>query len=461
VTPDIDLSRLTVAEKDALILSLLPLIGRLEAALARIAELEARLAVLEKPPKTPDNSSLPPSKGQKSDQPPDGNKPPRRSRPGFGRTLEPNPDRIVDRLLDACPHCAAAWAAGPQTPQQVYDRIELPPIKPDVTRVRLFGGRCACCGERAVATAPAGLEPGSPFGKSIEAIAVYLHYAQAIGIERLRLVFGELFGLSISEGALCNILARAQAPLQAAASAISARVTTSDVVASDETSVRVMKKTCWEWVFVTAACVLHIIRPSRGAGVVRALFGQLRPRVWISDSLGSQRGHADIWQVCLAHLLRDVQYAIDCGDDGLCVAFKRLLLRAIAIGRRRHRLLDTTLAQYRADLDRRLDRVLALPRRGQAAEKLRRRIARDREHLFVFITDRDVPATNNVSERALRPSVIFRKVTNGFRSEWGAQTYAAFRSVVSTAKTNNRSVLADLRRVLSTASSSEAMAQPG
>jgi len=58
--------------------------------------------------------------------------------------------------------------------------------------------------------------------------------------------------------------------------------------------------------------------------------------------------------------------------------------------------------------------VLALPRRGEAAEKLRRRIARDRAHLFVFIPNRDVPATNNVSERALRPSVIFRKVTNGF-----------------------------------------------
>jgi transposase len=458
VTSDIDLSKLSGGEKDRLILSLLPLVSRLDAALARIAELEARLALLEKPAKTPDNSSLPPSKGQKSEQPTEGNRPPRKSRPGFGRTLEPNPDRIVDRLLDACPHCAAAWPAEPQTPQQVYDRIELPPIKPDVTRVRLFGGRCACCGERAVATAPAGLEPGSPFGKSIEAIAVYLHYAQAIGIERLRLVFGELFGLSISEGALCNILARAQAPLEAAASAISALVTTADVVASDETSLRVMKKTCWEWVFVTAACVLHIIRPSRGAGVVRALFGELRPRVWLSDSLGSQRGHADIWQVCLAHLLRDAQYAIDCGDAGFSVAFKRLLLRAIAIGRRRDRLLDTTLAQYRADLDRRLDRALALPRRGEAAEKLRRRIARDREHLFVFITDRDVHATNNVSERALRPSVIFRKVTNGFRSEWGAQTYAAFRSVVSTAKTNNRSILDDLRRVLATASSSQAVA---
>jgi transposase len=458
VAPEIDLSKLSNAEKDRLILSLLPLVGQLEAALKRIAQLEA---LLEKPRKTPDNSSLPPSKGQKPSPPSDGNKPPRKSRPGFGRTLEPNPDRIADQVLDACPHCAADWPAEAQTPQQVYDRIELPPVKPDVTRVRLFGGKCACCGERATAVAPVGLEPGSPFGRSIEAIAVYLHYAQAIGIERLRLVLGELFGLSISEGALCNILARAQAPLEAAAAAIAALVTTSDVVASDETSVRVMKRTQWEWVFVSAVCVLHIIRPSRGACVVRDLFGGWRPRVWISDGLRSQRGHAEQWQMCLAHLLRDAQYAIDCGDDGFSAAFKRLLLRAVAIGRRREALRDGTLAQYRADLDRRLDAVLSLPRRGEAAEKLRRRIARDREHLFVFVTDRAVPPTNNVSERALRPSVIFRKVTNGFRSEWGAQTYAAFRSVVSTAKLHKRSMLEELRHVLDTASAGEATAVAG
>ena len=59
-----------------------------------------------------------------------------------------------------------------------------------------------------------------------------------------------------------------------------------------------------------------------------------------------------------------------------------------------------------------------------------------------------MPYTNNVSERNLRPSVIFRKVTNGFRCEWGAETYAAFRSVVSTAKANRASVLGVLRFVL-------------
>ncbi len=216
MVPGIDLRKLIAAEKDALILSLLPLAGRLEAALARIAELEARLARFERPGKTPDNSSLPPSKGHKPDRP-GGGKPPRRSRPDFGRALEVNPDRVVDAMLDACPHCAVAFPAGQQTPQQVYDRIELPPVRPDVTRVRLFGGR-------ATAVAPCGLQPGSPFGQSVTALVVYLHYAQAIGLERLAALMGDLFGLAISEGAISNMLARAREPLLAAAATCRASI---------------------------------------------------------------------------------------------------------------------------------------------------------------------------------------------------------------------------------------------
>jgi hypothetical protein len=118
--------------------------------------------------------------------------------------------------------------------------------------------------------------------------------------------------------------------------------------------------------------------------------------------------------------------------------------------RRRDTLKDTTLKQYHADLDRRLDRIMAAVPIGEPGRKLRKRIAANRSHLFVFVTNRGVPYTNNVSERNLRPSVIFRKVTNGFRCEWGAETYAAFRSVVSTAKANHASVLAVLQFVLAT-----------
>jgi transposase len=240
VTPPRDLSKLSHADKDRLILAL---IGQLAAAQETIAALEARIAALAarleeltRPPKTPDNSSKPPSQGQKQDRPaPGADRPPRKSRPGVGRTLHPHPDRVVEARLAACPKCQAAFPDAAQTPQQVYERIELPPIKPDVTQVRLFGGRCACCGERATAPAPAGLEPGSPFGQSIAALVVYLHYAHAIGMERLATLMDEIFSLSISEGAISNMLARAREPLLAAAATIRATVLASPVVCSDET----------------------------------------------------------------------------------------------------------------------------------------------------------------------------------------------------------------------------------
>jgi len=224
--------------------------------------------------------------------------------------LHPNPDRVIEAWLAACPQCAAAFPDACQTPQQVYERIELPPVKPDVTQVRLFGGRCACCGHRATAAAPAGLEQGSPFGASVAAMVVYLHYAQAISLERLVTLMDELFSLSISEGAVSNILARARAPLQAATAAVEAVVVTSPVVCSDETSARVMGRTWWEWVFVSTLAVLHVIQPSRSKALVTALFGAIRPAVWVSDMLGSQRGHGGQWQVCLAHLLRTPSTAV-------------------------------------------------------------------------------------------------------------------------------------------------------
>jgi transposase len=457
VTPP-DLTRLSHEEKDTLILALF---AQLAAAHEKIAALEARLDELTQPPKTPDNSSKPPSQGQKQNQPDDKIRPPRQSRPGVGRALHPNPDREVDRKLSACPTCAAMFPEASQTPQRVYDRIELPPVRPDVTRVRLFGGRCACCGARATAEAPAGLEPGSPFGQSIAAMVVYLHYAHAIGMERLAMLMDELFGLSISEGAISNILARSREPLLAATAAIEQVVLASPVVCSDETSVRVKGKNWWEWVFVTTIAVLHIIKPSRGKAVVRALLGDTRPEVWVSDMLGSQKGHAVEWQVCLAHLIRDAKYAIEDGDAAFSAPFRRLLLRAMAIGKRRDALKDATLKQYLYDLDRRLDRIIGAVPIGEAGRKLHKRMLANRTHLFVFMTRRDVPYTNNVSERHLRSSVIFRKVTNGFRCEWGAETYAAFRSVVSTAKANGASVLETVRFVLSATQARKAPAGVG
>ena len=112
---------------------------------------------------------------------------------------------------------------------------------------------------------------------------------------------------------------------------------------------------------------------------------------------------------CLAHLIRDAQYAIDHGDTIFAPQFKAFLKDACAVGHRRPDLADSTIATHRRRLDRELDRLLDLKPTDVEGSHLRATIAvTARDKLLVFLTRRDVEATNNESERALGPSVIFR-----------------------------------------------------
>ena len=243
-------------------------------------------------------------------------------------------------------------------------------MRPVVTRVHRHRGVCPCCRRGFGAPAPDGLAPGSPFGPGLVALILHLHVTQAIGFERLAQLLDEVFGVTISEGAIANLLARAEAPLTVAATTIAQEVRNAKAVASDETSARVGGKTWWQWVLLSSTAVYHVIAAHRSAAVVSDFLGGAIPEVWVADRYAAQAGHGAQRQVCLAHLLRDAQFAIDAGDAIFAAGFRKLLLRSIAIGQRRADLKDTTLAQYRADLDRRLDRLLAVAPTVPAGRKL-------------------------------------------------------------------------------------------
>jgi len=171
--------------------------------------------------------------------------------------------------------------------------------------------------------------------------------------------------------------------------------------------------------------------------------------VWVSDRYGAQMGWAKTdHQVCLAHLIRDAQYAIDAGDIALAPGLQDLLQRACKIGRRRARLADATLQAYRSRLNAKLDALLHIIPTHASGEKLKAAIEACRHSLFVFLANRAVPPTNNGSEQALRPCVVFRKVTNCFRSEWAAHLYADIRSVIETARRRAIGILDAIRATL-------------
>lgn len=440
-----------------LVLSLLAKIDDLveqnKALLARIDEFQARVAELEgrsgKTPKTPANSSLPPSSGQKANvADASTTKRSRKGHPGVARELCANPDVTRDIHAERCA-CGAKLPAADQVLARAYDHVELPPIKPVTTRINLHRADCPCCGNTITAEPPADMPPGSPFGPGIVALVTYLHGCQMVGYARLAEMLEGLFGLKISEGAIANMLARAAEPFAECAQTIHETVRNSPVIASDETSARVKGKTHWQWTFVAATAVAHLIAPTRGKIVPTEFLDGARPRVWLSDRLLAQCNHAEAHQFCLAHLIRDAQYAIDAGDTVFAPAFKAFLQRACDIGRRRPDLADATIKAYARTLARELDRLLKLKTTNAEGRHLRDAIIVDAsDKLLVFLTRRDVEPTNNVSERALRPSVIFRKVTNGFRSDWGAKVYADLCSIVATGRLNGRSALAAIRAAL-------------
>ena len=428
MSPPPEFSSLSSADKDALIAALL---AQNEELRRRLSELEARLGL---PPKTPDNSSKPPSHGHKASGE-GSSKPKDKPHAGAHRPLHPNPTRKRDVMATHCQHCAADVSGVMQSGLQSYDRIEIPEIKPDVTRVTLHGGICPCCAKRFKASPPQGLEPGSPFGPNLRAFAIYLRASHAVSFERLAQLMSDLLGLSISEGALVNILSDSSKVFGEQFERIRTNLLASSILQSDETGMRVGKKTWWAWVFHHDKECCFVIQPSRGKDVVEAFLDGHRPDFWVSDRFGAQMGWATKeHQVCLAHLLRDVQYAIDAGDNCFAPSVARLLRNACAIGRRREQLADSTLRSYAAKLEDKLNALLRIAPHGNEGEKLQRMIKKWRQHLFVFVTNRNLPPTNNGSEQAIRPCVIFRKVTNCFRSEWGARLYADIRSVLETAR---------------------------
>jgi transposase len=433
------------------------LTGEVAALRAENAELRAKL---DTPPKTPDNSSVPPSKGQKASIWAK-NRPKRQPHAGAHRPLHPNPTRRRDVFAAACQHCGADVSQSPQFARQAYDRIEIPEIRPDVTRVTLHGGVCPCCAGRFKAEAPQGLEPGSPFGPNLRALVVYLRFTQGVGFERLSRLMRDLMGVDISEGALVNILKAARVRFTAASQAIRARLLSASAICSDETGLRVGKRSWWLWVFHHGDDAYFLTHPRRSKMAVEQFLGAFRPDAWVSDRFGAQKGWAKKHhQICLAHLLRDTQFVIDEGDEIFAPGLRHLIGRACRIGSRRHRLADASLKIYLARLEADLDQLLALTPTHAAGVKWRATIEKLRRHLFVFMTNRAVPPTNNESERALRPCVTFRKITNGFRSQWGAYQYADIRSVIESARRKSIAPLTAIRQALTAEPASREVKSP-
>ena len=411
----------------------------IEALQKEIEVLRLKIEKLQKkPPTNSKNSSQPPSQDQKPGRLV--NRPKRKHGPAQGhekheRRFVETPEQVVELKAQSCSCCQADLREQTAELVDVNQITELPPAKGEVIEVRQYGVTCQECGHVEILPPPEGLEMERSFGARLEATVTYYRQEQHMSYERTKASFQALHGVDISEGGIDQIMQRSgQKGIQAVIE-IKTNVQQSAVVNSDETGARVDGQKAWEWVFCTLAAILHVICPTRGTDEIEKVMDNHQPEVWGSDCLPAQlKAKAKLFQLCLAHQLRNLQAVVDLYPQAFWPRAMQALFRfAIHVYHQRDKL---TLNQYQAQLlriewlcNRLLDRSITQPE----IYKLQKRYRKHRQHLFVFLYRTDVAPTNNVSERALRPSVIHRKVTGGFRSQWGADAYAALASIIDTA----------------------------
>ena len=266
-----------------------------------------------KPSKTSANSSVPPSRDAKGNREakPAKKRGPKVGHEGTSRSRQ-EPDETVECRVTICGCCGEDLSQYPQHEAARRQVIDLPPIQPIVRDIVRYGCYCPSCETYQRAQTPAEHESNGMFGRNVEQLVLYLHYAHPLSYQRVQRILADQYNLSLGIGTLVNIVNRAQERLAGIAESIRQQIQQAEVIGSDETGTRVNGFNQWQWVFQTPDWVYFTIVDSRGSEVLQTVLENAIPRVWVSDLLSSQLCHsAEAYQVCLAHQVRDLQYVID------------------------------------------------------------------------------------------------------------------------------------------------------
>ena len=431
----------------------------------RIGELERRLGLnstnsakppssdgLKKPPRVPRVRSLREPSGKKSG----GQKGHR------GETLRPveKPDVIVNHHPETCAKCASKLPADTSAAYRSRQVVDIPKPKVVVTEHRAHGCQCPNCDTVTWASFPEDVKAPVQYGAQICAFVVYLLNYQLLPEDRLAQLLSDLFGLKMVPATIARMSAACAQRFRGFADVVRERVAAARVKHLDETGFRIGGRTQWLHIFSTALLTFYRVASKRGS-LLSGVTGIVVHDHWKPYYTMKGVLHA----LCNAHHLRELKALVDIEKEEWARKMQRLLRRAchaVNLARERGvRLKPPLIELFRRSYDRILKEGFAfheaqpsLVRAPAPGERKRRgrqrrrtghnlllRLSARKEDVLRFLTDPDVPFTNNQAEQDGRMMKVKQKISGGFRSEEGANTFITVRSVISTAKKQGWNVL--------------------
>lgn len=422
----------------------------------RIEELTEKLAKYESPEKNSGNSSTPPSKEKMRDEvlrrtkslrKPSGKKPGGQAgHQGSTLTKNETPTVIEDVASEFCTNCGAALEDCERVLDYVTQVVSLPQLSPVVKEIRHYITICKNCGERVQSHAKR--KAGSNaviYDDTVKALVVYLNVVLFLPYGRIAAFLKEVFGLDISQGSMVNWVNAAKTSAKPAIAAIEQYIRRSGVVGFDESGLYCNKRLDWAWIAQTAYFTLLFRASGRAAKELDSRFGDsLERMVAVTDRHSAYFALNFLdHQVCLAHLLRELQYLNELDKKQDWSARVEQLLQEAIHTRNEHpqQVID------KSPWIERLDALLTenVSHMNEAFAKLQKGLTKCRDYIFNFLENPAIPPDNNASERGIRKVKIKMKNSGTFRSDQGADAFLEILSIVETAKKHDKSLFNAIR----------------
>ena len=422
----------------------------------QIEELTARLSRYESPDKNSGNSSTPPSKERMKDEvvrrtrslrKPTGRKPGgQEGHQGSTLTRNEEPTMIEDVVPEFCTNCGASLDDCERVLDYVTQVISLPQLKPVVKEIRHYITICKNCGERVQSHEKR--KAGSnavTYDGTVKALIVYLNIVLFLPYGRISAVLREVFSLDISQGSMVNWVNAAKRGAEPAIKEIELRLKQSSVVGFDESGLYCNKRLDWTWIAQTAYFTWLFRTGGRASKELDSRFGDALERmVAVTDRHSAYIALNFLdHQVCLAHLLRELQYLKELDKEQDWSARVEQLLQE-AIHKRNEQPQDII---DKLPWEKRLKSLLTenLSHMKEPFGKLQKGMTKCQDYIFNFLENPAIPPDNNASERGIRKVKIKMKNSGTFRSDDGADAFLDILSIVETTKKHNRPIYDAIR----------------
>ncbi len=407
---------------------------------ARVGKLEGQLEEARRAGK---RQAAPFSRGEPKSAP---RRPGRRSGEDHGKHGHREPPGEVDEELDAplAERCGCGGEIEHERSEFQY-QDELPEPRPVRRRFRVHIGKCRCCGRRhqgrhPFQTSDALGAAGCMLGPRAVALATELNKELGLSPQKTAGALARL-GVGVTAGGVVQAIARQAKALEPTYEALIEGVRASRAVAPDETGWRINGQKAWLWAFAGESVTVYLIASGRGYEHACEVLGEDFAGVLERDGWAPYRRFtAARHQTCAAHLLRRTGQLIAdsvAGQARVPHAARRILKDALALRDQRDVIEADEFGLEVTGLGERTDKLLAMRPTHDPNRRLLAHLQTEREHMFTFLTEPGVQATNWRAEQALRPAIVNRKSWGGNRTPQGAHTQQVTMSVIRTARQQN------------------------